>query len=98
MVEWQKVAQRLADGYSADDLKRAIDGYHADPWHCGENDRATKFLSLELIARDSAHVERGIAFPLAHERPVSLDQRTTASLRAAKEWLDYRRSKQEGAR
>lgn len=49
----QKVAERLFEGYSVDDLKRAIDGNAASAWH-NENG----YTSLELIVRDAAHVDR----------------------------------------
>ncbi len=50
------VSARLKEGYSAADLCEAIDGCHRSPFHCGLNDRSTKFQSLELIVRDSKHV------------------------------------------
>ncbi len=43
------VRQRYADGYSASDLIQAIDGNHLSPFHCGENDRGTKYHRLGLI-------------------------------------------------
>lgn len=61
------VRERLREGYSAEDLCRAIDGYHQDPWHCGQNDRGKPFLGLDLLMRDSSHVQKGIEYL---ERPV----------------------------
>lgn len=60
--EGRLIRDRLAEGYSAEDLCRAIDGYHRSPHHTGENDRRTKYLSLELFMRDSKHVQAGIEF------------------------------------
>ena len=59
------IARALKD-HPAADLMRAIDGYAASPWHRGENDRGTKYLGLELILRDAAHIERGHALADEH--------------------------------
>lgn len=53
------VALRLKEGFSADELKKAIDGYHADPWHCGENPDRKVWLDFDLLLRDASKVERG---------------------------------------
>lgn len=58
--EARALAARVRDGWAVDDLKRAIDGYHGDAWHCGQNERGKAFLSLELILRDQGHVQEGI--------------------------------------
>jgi len=60
--EGKLIRDRLAEGYSVEDLCRCIDGYHQSPHHLGENDRRTKYLSLELFVRDSKHVQAGIEF------------------------------------
>lgn len=54
--EREKIRDRLHEGYTIDDLKGAIDGQHASPWHQGRNDRNKPYLSLELAMRDSTHV------------------------------------------
>ena len=54
--EQRLIKARLADGFSAVDLKRAIDGCHASPWHCGENPDRRKYQSLQLILRDASKV------------------------------------------
>ncbi len=54
--EVDKIRERLREGYSADDLKAAIDGCFRSPFHCGENENNRKYQSLELIVRDSKHV------------------------------------------
>jgi hypothetical protein len=63
------IKARLAEGSSPDDLKAAIDGYHRDPWHCGDNDRGKKYLSLSLILRDADHVLKGLEMNENPERP-----------------------------
>lgn len=52
------VEARLADGYTVDDLQRAIEGCAATPHNMGQNDRHERFDDLELICRDAAHVDR----------------------------------------
>lgn len=56
------ISARLAEQHSVADLCRAIDGYHADAWHCGTNDRGRSYLDLSLLLRDASHVLRGIEF------------------------------------
>ena len=58
--ERRLIRDRLKEKYPVDDLKRAIDGYHISPFHCGVNERGATYLSIQLIFRDSSHVQRGI--------------------------------------
>ncbi len=55
------VRARLHDGYTVDDLKRAVDGCKATPHNMGQNDRGEKYDDLGLICRDAAHVDRFMA-------------------------------------
>jgi len=57
--EHKLIKQRLED-FGADDLKRAIDGYHRSPWHTGQNPTQKKYLSLELTLRDISPVQTGL--------------------------------------
>ncbi len=54
----RRVLERLKDGFSVEDLKRAIDGCARTPHNMGQNDRGEVFDDLELICRDVEHVER----------------------------------------
>ena len=54
--EKRLISARLKDGYSVQELIEAIDGCHLSKYHSGDNDRANKYQSLELIVRDSKHV------------------------------------------
>lgn len=54
------VKARLRDGFSIEDLKRAIDGCAQTPFNTGQNDRGERYDDLTLICRDAAHVERFI--------------------------------------
>jgi len=54
------IAARWAEGYSAKDLKDAIDGCHATPFNAGDNDRNAKHLGIAVIFRSSDQVARFI--------------------------------------
>ncbi|AHF05410.1 hypothetical protein MARPU_05650 [Marichromatium purpuratum 984] len=51
------IAARLKDGYSTEDLKRAVDGCRASPWHCGQNPSRKRYDDIELICRNAVKVE-----------------------------------------
>lgn len=61
--ERTKIAARLKDGYSVDDIKAAIDGCHRSPHHCGMNERNAKYQTLELIVRDASKVQQFMDVP-----------------------------------
>lgn len=73
------ILARLADGYSVAELCQSIDGNHLDP-HCnGENESGTEYHDLELILRDSAHVERygriaAAGGPKRNGKPLRVDE------------------------
>lgn len=52
----RKVQARLAEGYTVDDLKTAIDGMFASPFHRGEGG-GKRFLDLELACRNSVKTD-----------------------------------------
>lgn len=54
------IRQRL-EHFTEEDLCRALDGYAQSPHHHGQNDRNTRYVTLELWFRDTAHVEAGMA-------------------------------------
>jgi len=56
--EWRLVVARLKEGYAVETLKKAIDGCHLTPYNLGQNERGQKYLSLELILRNSSNVSR----------------------------------------
>lgn len=55
------IRARLKEGFSVDDLQRAIRGCKASPYHMGQNDSHTIFDRIDLIFRDTEHVELFIA-------------------------------------
>jgi len=52
------IAGRLKDGFSVEDLKRAIDGCKASDWHQGKNQGSKVYDDVELICRNASNVER----------------------------------------
>ena len=53
-----KIVERFTEGYTVQDLCDAIVGCHVSPFHQGQNDRQRKYLSLELIMRNSETVSQ----------------------------------------
>ncbi len=52
------INDRLADGYSVEDICLAIRGCSQSPFHMGKNDSGKRYDSIELICRDAEHVEQ----------------------------------------
>lgn len=53
---------RLKEGHSVEDLKSAITGYLHSPHHQGENETKTVYDDIELMMRDTKHVEMGLGY------------------------------------
>lgn len=51
------IETRLREGYTVADLKQAIDGCLASPFHQGKNDQGTVYDDIELICRNGQKVE-----------------------------------------
>lgn len=73
------IRKRLKEGRTEDDLKRAIDGCHVSPWHCGDNPGGNKYQSLELIVRDAKHVTTFLEKLDDHQRGVDRPRPNTAA-------------------
>lgn len=52
------ITARLRDGYSPDDIIRAIDGCRASRWHMGDNPSGVRYDDLTLICRNGAKLEQ----------------------------------------
>ncbi len=52
------VRARLREGYTPDDIRRAIDGCKASGFHSGENESSTTYNDLTLICRNGSKLER----------------------------------------
>lgn len=55
------IVRALID-YSVEQLCESISGYKHSPHHMGQNDRNTVYDSIELILRDAAKIDAGLAF------------------------------------
>ncbi len=82
----KKIADRIREGWTVDQMRIAIDGCHVSPFHCGENDRGAKYQTIGLIFRDSDHVQQFIEALEAKDQPV-LTERGSRNIRAAKSAL-----------
>ncbi len=79
------IQARLKEGYSEDDLCRAIDGLHLSPHHRGENDRSTAYLDIQYALRKGDAVSRMIN--IANRPPSAFTATTMANSRAAEEFI-----------
>lgn len=97
--EWRAIKARLAEGYTVDDLKRAIDGMHQSPFHQGENDRGRRYDSLELAMRDGSRVRQFLELAEQHANgpPPVLTERERRTVRAAQSWVERHRAAEGGA-
>jgi uncharacterized protein YdaU (DUF1376 family) len=83
------ISARLKEGFTVDMMKQAIDGCSKTPHNMGQNDRNTRYDSLDLILRDSGNVNRFIAN--AENPPVFSNKLTGAGNQtalAAMKWLE----------
>jgi len=52
-----KISARLKEGFSIDELKRAIDGCAASSYHMGDNDDGKVYDNINLIFRNAEKIE-----------------------------------------
>lgn len=81
------VLARLKDGYTVEDLCRAVDGCLLTPHNAGQNDRGERYDDLELICRDAAHVDRFQINATAPPRPRSDRFDPNASISPENRWV-----------
>lgn len=60
-VRRELIAKWLAQGYTAEQLVKAINGCRKTPWNMGENDAGTVFDDLTLIFESAKQIDRFIA-------------------------------------
>ena len=65
--ERQQLITMAVNEYGADDTKRAITGCSLSDWHMGRNPSGKKYTSIELILRDSEHIERFLQLTVAED-------------------------------
>lgn len=56
----QKVRSRLREGFTVEQIKRAIDGVAQSPWHRGENPGGREYTDLTMICGSPAKLEQFI--------------------------------------
>ena len=56
-----KIKARLKDGYSVEDLCRAIDAVSENAWNMGQNPRERAYIELDLIFRTASKVDGWLA-------------------------------------
>jgi len=92
--ESRKIRERLEEGYTVEDLCRAIDGCHRTPHNLGQNDRNQTYLGLELIMRTGDQVTRFIEAAERHaqgsqeEIKRGLSEKTRRTAEAGQRWLE----------
>lgn len=55
-----RLIERALEDFGADDVRKAIDGYHRSPWHTGTNPSGKQYLGIDLILRDASKIQAGI--------------------------------------
>lgn len=83
------IKARLKDGYTVDQLCKAVDGCKLSPHHMGKNDTSTVYDDIELICRDGPKVDKFIGW--VERGPVlqsQLGEHGQATANAALQWLD----------
>lgn len=56
-----KIRQRLAEGYTVDQLKQAIDGLILSDWHMGRTETGVVYDDVDLVCRSAVKVDWFIA-------------------------------------
>lgn len=54
------IKRALRSGYTAEDLCEAVSGYLNSPHHMGQNKKSTVYDGLDLLLRDSDHIDAGL--------------------------------------
>ena len=57
-----KIYARLKEGFSIDELKRAIDGCSASSYHMGDNDNGKVYDSIDLIFRNADKIDMFLSY------------------------------------
>jgi len=60
-VKREKVIRVALKAYSSEQICLALSGFKNSPFHMGENDRKTRYVSLTLLLRDGDQIDAGIA-------------------------------------
>lgn len=79
------IRKALRLGYEVDDLKAAIDGCKASPFHQGDNQDGRVYDDLGLILRDASKIDNFIS--LANQKPSRLGRAGMKTATAARDWI-----------
>jgi len=85
----KNIRARLADGYTVEQLCRAIDGIAKSTFHMGDNDQRTVYDDVELICRNAGNVDKFIRLadaPLS----TSLSKAGAKTAAAGQRWLSQK--------
>jgi len=52
------ISARLAEGFTPEDIREAIDGCARNPFNMGQNDTGTKYNDIKLICRSASKIEQ----------------------------------------
>lgn len=78
------ITKQLKAGYTVSDLMSAISGCSNTPHNMGDNERGTRYDGLDLILRDSDHIERFMKNDVSPPSPQnSADKRFQSNVHAA---------------
>jgi hypothetical protein len=58
----KKIKERLAEGYTVEQLKNVINGCKCSAYHMGHNEGGKIYDSIDLLFRDAEHVDRFISY------------------------------------
>lgn len=81
------IRNALKLGYSAENLKAAIDGCKLSPFHQGQNDRSEVYDELTLVLRDAGHIDKFIRLASASPALMKLSPAGRQTALAGMEWL-----------
>lgn len=84
----KKITALFKIGYTAEDLKTAIDGCKSSPFHQGQNNRSEVYDDIELICRDASHVDKFIKTASLAGSSTQLSQYGKRAVEVAKSWLE----------
>jgi len=81
-VRRKAIADRLNDGYTPEQLMRAVTGCAQSEWHMGKNEKGRAYNDISLICRDAVHVDQFLEISRGKQKSAGkwdefLDQETT---------------------
>ncbi len=77
------IGSMLDNGYTAEDLCKAIDGCSKSSFHMGLNDKGMKYNGIDLIMRSAEYVDRFIGYCLNPPKPTGKQAQVEAINRIA---------------